>query len=460
MIYFPHCGRTFVCEDTVGITDIRQARSAYAFALTYGQQQVNAHSNAFNTRAGSFVSPYFQVMFDEPLVGFTNGNNFMKSAAPYYQRMPFEVLDSHDMASITIGFRFMDEAEAMLLQSSNGTGRRGQRVTINLVNLANGVNLHVLDIFYDLNWYTGNVSPIIGANVIDLATNYASQGFSASGLQQDGHNVITILKALPASFRQINRAAAGSLQISYEFPKNGNGGNWTGLAGLITSDLTAKTHPLSGAPMSFCGINEAELRTYRTDTWTQGTLPATATLSRAYALTPIPAWPSMGDTYTAGVHNSLNAFATSIKGLGYVGAKSVGANRGGYIRPMIGASYRFNDQLRTLTFWGEIPEGATQWMLLAYVKTENYLGLDETIRFRINADGFQTLSTTSTTSSGSTVARWHYATGTLSAFNQPTNGQVNRCQVIIEVEKTAYAVRNNNPSFYWDGVNSFLLKFF
>jgi hypothetical protein len=212
--------------------------------------------------------------------------------------------------------------------------------------------------------------------------------------------------------------------------------------------------------MAFCGINEVDLRTYRTSSWTQGTAAATATNSRAYPLTPIPAFPLMGDTYTAGVHNSLNAYATSIEALGYVAANAIGANRGGFIRPLAGHSYRFTDQFQRLTFYGEIPEGATGWVLLAYVKTENNPPLNETIRFRINANGFETLATTSGLSSGITAARWYYATGSLAALvNTPTNGQVNRCNIILEVEKTAYSVRTE-PRFYWDGVYSYILKFF
>jgi hypothetical protein len=211
--------------------------------------------------------------------------------------------------------------------------------------------------------------------------------------------------------------------------------------------------------MSFIGINEADIRFYRTDSWTQGTAAATATRSRAYPLTPIASWPSMGDTYTAGVHNSLNAYANSIKSIGYVAANAIGAQRGGFMRPLVGFSYQFTEQAQTMTFYGEIPEGATQFMLLAYIKMDNAGGRVQTNRVRINPSGFETLASVTTTSFGTTSADWWYVTGNLQAFNSPTNGQVNRCEVIIEVEKTIYGARALSP-IYWDGLHSLLLKFF
>lgn len=468
LLTFPHCGRTYVCEDTIGITDIRQARSAYAFALNYGQCQASVFSRSWNPRDASTrnddTGTDYDVMFDEPIVGFSHRINFIGQSAPYFNRIPLEICDSHDRAAITIGFRFMDTTEAIFLNSffggvtsTSGLGANSQRIRITLNNLANTAAINVLDIYYNKTWFDTNVGSPGAVNWIDLTSGTATGGFSASGLQKDGHNVITILQEVTPALRQANRAVAGSLQIGYEFAKNGNGGNWPGGFPAWTPYLLLKDHPLSGAPMAFCGVNEAQVRFYRSDAWTQGTAAATATLSRAYAITPIPSWPAMGDTYTAGVHNSLNAFANSIKGIGYVGGHAIGANRGGFNRPLVGNAYQFTEQIEELTMYGEMPEGATQWMLLAYVRTDNKGGRVQTLAWEASADGVDNI--TSTTTATGTAARWYYATGSLSAFNQPTNGKVNQCRIVITSSKTIYGARNESQ-IYWDGVYSYILKFF
>ena len=168
----------------------------------------------------------------------------------------------------------------------------------------------------------------------------------------------------------------------------------------------------------------------------------------------------MGDAYGTGIHNGLNALAQSIKEIGWIAAKASGTNRGGFMRPLVGDSYRFNEASQTLTFYGEIPNGATKWMLLAYVKTDNRGGSNEALNFRVNANGFDTLSSTSHTSSGSNLARWYYATGNLSGFTQPTNGKVNRLDIIIEQSKSIPIANRIESRTYWDGVHSFLLKVF
>ena len=459
MNYYPYCGRTFVCSDSVGINDIRQARSAFAFALNYGEQQCNAYSRAWNFRDGAYMTTSVGTtrMFDEPLVGFSIAG-FRTQANAYSNVIPLELVDSYDAAAITIGFRFASVGEVAFFtagQGGTGVGAYGQKITVSINNIANSAFLEVVDIFYDRSWYFANVGPVSGNNWIDLASG-TSQGVTvAQQLEQDGHNVITIITNLPRSLRQINRACAASLNLSYQLPRNINGGIWTSTIIAPSLSLQPKPHPLSGAIMAFCGINEAEVRMFRTDAWEQGTAPATANNSRAYPLTPIPSWPAMGDTYTAGVQNSLTAYANSINGIGWVAFNAVGANSGGFFRPVIGFSNQFTEQMQTLTTYGEIPEGATQFMALAYARYNVTGGGTQTHRIRINANGFDTLAT-QTNNQG---AVWWYVTGSLSNFSQPTNGQVNRCDIILELEKTVYATRNMG-SLYWDGIQSILLKFF
>jgi len=466
ILTFPHCGRQFECGDTVNIVDIRQAQNAFAFALQYGDLQVNAYTRAWNATdalyLGTFPDGEFITMYDEAVCGFPSRLLFAKSPNAYLQRFPVEIVDSYDSAAITLGFRFMDISEAATIAGgSTGQGARGQRIRVQLVNIPNAQATNVVDIYYDRAWYLTNVGTPGGVNWIDLSNQTASPGYSAGGLVQDGHNILSVIHSLPASFRQINRAAAGYLLISYEFPRNSNGTAWQFLPATESAEITYKPHPLTGDRMAFSGINEVQCRFYRTDDWVQGTATPTATNSRAYPILPLPAWPSMGDAYTAGVHIGLNARMNAIKGIGYIAASASGSNRGGIMRPLVGDSFRFNEQtLQALTFYGEIPNGATQWMLLAYVKTDNHGGSNQTLRFRVNANGFDTLSTTSHTSSGSNLARWHYATGTLSGFTQPTNGKVNRMDIIIESEKSAPIANRIEAPTYWDGVHSFFLKVF
>ncbi len=124
MNYYPYCGRTFVCSDSVGITDIRQARSAFAFALNYGEQQCNAYSRAWNFRDGAFMTTSVGTtrMFDEPLVGFSIAG-FRTQANAYFNTIPLELVDSYDAAAITIGFRFASVGEvAFFTAGQGGTG--------------------------------------------------------------------------------------------------------------------------------------------------------------------------------------------------------------------------------------------------------------------------------------------------------------------------------------------------
>lgn len=470
MNYFPYCGRTFVCSDSVGITDIRQARSAFAFALNYGQQQCSAYSRANNTYDAAVITEANgdkTRLYDQPLVGFAGRGIFVRPTnifSPFTVNIPLELMDSMDMAAITFGFRFADIEEvasmAFVTGGGNGQGARSQRIRIFLNNLANSLTSSVLEIYYDLQYWQTNVGTAVGSNVIDLATMTASAGFTTANLTQDGHNIITVLHALPRSFRQINRACAASLQIQYEMAKDSSGNTWL-LGTTRNSVLKSKLHPLANTLMAFCGVNEADVRFFRTDSWQQGTAPATLSRSRAYPLTPIPSWPLMGDTYTAGVQNSLNAYANSIQGLGWVGANAVGANVGGFQQPMAGNSYQFFEVATTNTFYGEIPHGATQFMGLAYIKLDNVAGRNQQVGTTIFVDSSNSdFASITFTQFGGGSAGWWYFTGSLDpSFNLPNNGQVNRLKLVLESYKNTYGSRSESTA-YWDGIHSILIKFF
>ena len=92
ILTFPHCGRQFECGDTVNIVDIRQAQNAFAFALQYGDLQVNAYTRAWNATdalyLGTFPDGEFITMYDEAVCGFPSRLLFAKSPNAYLQRFP------------------------------------------------------------------------------------------------------------------------------------------------------------------------------------------------------------------------------------------------------------------------------------------------------------------------------------------------------------------------------------
>lgn len=463
---FPHCGRTFVCSDELGILDVRKAIDAFNFALMYGDNQVNAYTRAVNIRERSSIpfTTEFDVMYDEPVVGFSSNVNFYAQSFVYLNRMPMELADSHDAMELTVGFRMMSVEEAVGSSSglANGQGVRAQRVTMSISNLPNNRAETILDIYYDRAYYLANISLFPASNpYIDLTTMTASGGLTTAGLTLDGHNVITIFKQITDTLRQPNRAVAGALNVSYEFPRDYNGNPWVNNVQFRTNNLIRrKPHPLSGIEMAFTGLNEVCARTFRTTTWTQGTAPVTSTRSRAYAITPLALMPALGDTMTANLHNYQNALANSIQGIGWSSVKQVGVNRGGFMIPLAGFSYRGNDSDQQVSFYSEVPSQATGFMLLAYVRTTNRSGSNQLITVQMEMNGFETLTTTSTIGSGNTAPRWVHVVGSIQPFNLATNGSVNRAKFTLYSEQSVNLPNRVESQIYWDGIQAILIKFF
>jgi hypothetical protein len=168
----------------------------------------------------------------------------------------------------------------------------------------------------------------------------------------------------------------------------------------------------------------------------------------------------MGDTLTHNLHNYQNALATSIKGIGWPAIKAVGANRGGFIRPLAGFSYRGPDADQLMEFYAEVPEGATNFMILAYLRTSNRSASNQTVSVIVDINAPETLTATTNLSSGSTAARWWYVTGSLNFVNLATNNSTNRMKVTLWSEQTVNLNNRVEQPTYWDGIQSILLKFF
>lgn len=473
----PHCGRVFICDETLGITDFREALDAFGHVFEYGTHQASGHSRAWNM--GGLTGQGTLGLFDDPLCGIvgsstTGGANidfFPATNSPFVWRHVIELVDNEDAAAVTVGFRFLTREEYANIDpnpnpnaANYGIGADSQRIRIEYRNVDSGAAYTVLDIFANRGGY-GTLVGLAATSTkwLDVETGAAQPNAIGGVLNPAGVNVITLLDSIPANLRQSNRGCAGVLILTYEMARNPTGGNWTGAA--RDADFLSAEHPLSGVGYAAAGILECEMITYRSGAWTTGNASNTVN-SRIISAVPSIATnpPQMGALLDTNI-NSLNTYATAAKQVGWPGFKAAGNNRGGINRPLVGDSFNFFEVGgQSMTTSGEIPHGATQWVLIAYLKTTNNAG-GQTLTFRIQKDtttgsAIQTIATTSFASSGSNGARYFRLAGALSAAMLPVSGQVERLTCIVESSKPFPRGAVSEPYHYWDGVFSMILKFF
>jgi hypothetical protein len=466
LLSFPHCGRVFVCQDVLGISDMRMATDAYQYVLENGIPFVNAVASAMNWGNKYTVGNLSDTLVTMPVVGIEGhpaGGFGVNVGDPFFSTEAVgEIRPDCDGYSLDLCWRMMTQAEYAdfgfsSAQNPSGIGYRGQRITVTIQNqaVAAASSTYVLvDIFANYNWYSANVATLpplaTAVNTIDLETN--PQGFALGAI-----NNATIIGTLPASILR-GFICQASCYFRYEMPKNENGVSWSNTAQTdgfgtlqVMPHFLPVVNPLLGPSddtfdvrMGGVGILSTGLSTF----WTGlGTIPTGAvgtggtrvvTTFANQAAQPLLA---MGGTVDALQIGNLRLRARSAIGAAWPAISIMARNFGGVLKPICGNGGVYTESdaaANTMTTYIQVPHGAANFVLIARVRTINANASTHTVDFLLtNSDGnaSQTLATT-TQAGNSTGYRYLYVNAALNTNMRPVSELVERYELRLRSTKS------------------------
>ena len=476
---YPHCGRTFICGDTIGVTDIRLSSDAYQFIVENGMPFVTASPMALNWGNKYSYGNQDGRMVNAPVVGCAShplgimGSNV---DSPFYSSEAVgEIRPDFDGYAINLCFKFMTQAEYGNLGPVPvlGQGYRGQRLTIRMQNHAVAITnaVHTLvDIFVDYAWYNANVAAVAPVNVIDLAVN--PRGFVLGEISN-----AYIVGQLPATML---RAACcqGSAFVRYEIPRAANGGLWG--AGNSFQDafgtryanakFDESTNPVTGFPLGGCGVLSIQLNTF----WTGlGTIPTgvaggtggsrAITTYDSEAVTPLPAMGSLLDALT---FTNLRERARSAIGASWTSTSIMSRTIGGVRKPIVGHSGVFTENQfgspydESATMLVQCPHGSNRVVFIALIRTVAGAGTHTVSATLANEAGTFTQSLMATTQAAGTGYRYIYFNASLNALMVPNSGLVERFTLRLRSQKSVPRSVQIVEPYQADGVLAAYLAFY
>jgi len=475
---FPHCGRVFLCEDTVGIIDAWQLHDAYTFALANGVSFVNETAHQVNF--GNWWSGLNQsaAILTQPLAGFEGNIATFVGIGAASTNAVGVIHPNLDSYALSLSFRFLTQSEYAAFTPQNnasnwtGIGYECQRITITLVNdaiAAPGGTLVLADIFVNIQRYQQWVDPSVSIQswTIDLTTN--PQGLTVG----DINNIVALGQITPAMRRAFECQA--HLSMRYEFRVQPNGGlvsgagSWNSIAFLpiylgvkrAVANFDEVLNPLTGVYSGGVGILQTQLTTYFTGAnQTQTGTAATATPTnsagvRTVALMPSTAAATMGDNNSAALWADLRNKALGAFGACWPILSICGRNFGGSFKPILGNAALYDDSvLETMTVPVQIPQGVTGFTVVMYLKTTlaSLVGVHSVTVTLSNTTNAQVLYQL-TNNAAPTVARYKHAIGNLNTGLLPVSGQVEAYQLEIRVSKTVFRTGVQSITD-WDGLGA------
>lgn len=480
---FPHCGRVFVCSDVLGITDIRTAVDAYQFALENGIPFVNSVASGVNWGNMYSLGVQLGTLAQQAVTGVTHGFQCLVSSPYYSTEAMGELRPDCDGYSLDLCFRFLTQSQYQAFTNyaniSDGRGYRSQRITVTIQNqavAANSSTYVLVDIFADYNYYSANVAtlPAItsAVNTIDLATN--PRGFAVGGIFNG-----TFIGTLPATMLR-NAVCQANCFFRYEMPLAPNGNAWSAPPAPVnsfgnmftTASFGPAENPLTGtygeSGNSAAGIISTSLHTFFTGLGTAPTGASggtggarTVTTFLNQTVSPIPA---MGSNLNAAHFSTLLLRARASIRASWPSISIMSRNFGGVLKPICGhgGTYTETDAAtHTMTTYIQVPQGATNYVLIAKVRTITAAGT-HTIDFLLtSSDNTQQQTLASTTQATfATNYRYLYVNGTLSLPMRPVSGLVERYELRLRSTKSAPRSIQINEPYLADGIIAMYICFY
>jgi len=476
---FPHCGRTFICGDVVGVTDIRLSSDAYQFIMENGMPFVSASPMGLNWGNKYSFGNQDGRMVNAPVVGCASHPLGIMSSNvdnPFYSSEALgEIRPDFDGYAINLCFKMMTQAEYGALGPTpvTGNGYRGQRLTINLQNQAIAVTNAVytlIDIFVDYAWYNANVATVVATNVIDLAVN--PRGFVLGNVCN-----AYIVGQLPATMLRAASCQASAF-IRYEIPKSPSGATWAAgnsfADGFGTRYVNAKfdesSNPSTGFPIGGCGVLALQLSTFWTGLGTVPTGVAGGTggsrLITTYDSETATPLPSMGSLLDALTFSNLRERARSAIGASWTSTSIMARVIGGVKKPIVGHGGVYTENAfgspydESATILVQCPHGSNRVVFIALVRTVAGAGTHTVSATLTNEAGTFTQTLMSTTQTAGTGYRHVYLNASLNALMVPNSGLVERFTLRLRSQKSVpRSIQIVEPSLA-DGVLSAYLAFY
>jgi len=484
---YPHCGRTFLCNDVVGVTDIRLSTDAYQHIVENGIPFVSATSaglNWGNVYSAGNEAPW---IVSAPVVGVGSHPSGIMAANvdnPFYTSEAVgEIRPDFDGFAINLCFKFMSQYEYGRLgptfsYTETGAGYRGQRIRIQLENKAVSAPLSVytlVDIFVDYAWYSANVAtlPAINTaiNTIDLQSN-------ARGLSVDGVNNVHLVGYLPATLLRALSCQA-SAYFRYEIPRASDGTPWANGNSFGPNALGVRycvpkfedsLNPVTGVDIGGAGILSANLSTF----WTgRGIVPTGVaggtggtriiTTFKSEQAEPLPI---MGNANEVLVYSRLRQRGSSAIGVSWPALSIMSRRVGGVLKPIVGHSGVFTENAygspydQSAVFQVQVPSGALNYVMIAIVRTVAGSGAHTVSATLANEAATATLPILSTTNASGTSYRTIYQAAPLSVAMRPTSGLVERYSLTLRSRKTTPRSTQTIAPYLADGVIAFYLAFY
>lgn len=477
---FPHCGRVFLCDDTLGIVDVWQAVDAYKFALSNGVKFTNQSSAAFNVgnpftfgnlNGNIATMPttgidggYIQGTTDIPAPAFVNGSYLNYACGELHQECRGYAVNA------TIRILNADEyarTGPFVYGNQYGGGWRAQRVTIVLNNLAAGGanSVTLLDVFADFAYYAANIgglgtTTINSPWVIDL---YAQPyGMTVGQIL----NIVAIGQ-LPAIMMRA-RSCQASMSWRYDFQRDPSGATWgTNLVpqyGALTATFRFEDlqNPLTGKMMNGAGVLGIGLNTFHDgQAYTPTGVAGGTGGSRVATSYPNGFVPAMGDTADALMFVNLQQSARAAFNASWTSISISGRVYAGVYKPIVGNSGRFFDSaIEFMECYIQVPPQCTGFVLIAMVRTIAGVGTHRVKADLTNAAGSFTQTMMNTTQTSGTGDRYVYVNGTLNNLMANISGNVQAYKLRLEATKSAPRVPEQITPFLSDGIKAFYLAFY
>jgi hypothetical protein len=477
---FPHCGRTFLCDDVYGIVDAWKANDAYIYAMSNGLTFANESASCYNAGNMWSIGNQSGHIATVPVCGidggYIQGNTTIPMGAlvgvPHLTWAVGEIHPECRGTALNMTFRMLNEYEYSRTGpylDDTGVGWQSQRITITLSNIASINGAHVLvDIFANFGWYNANVAvvPFTPNVTIDLSA-------SPYGMRVGEIVNLVLMGQIPAN-KMTGQICQAACTLSYEFLRDPTGGNWStaylndGVRwGSFRFDHLV--NPQTQKSMGGCGIINFALHTYNDGIpfAGSGTLGPTGGRRQSISTPSQSLAPTMGTTTSASMFAYLKTTALAAFRAPWHSFSMIGRRFNGVRKPICGNGGLHNDTaLEYHESYIQVPHGITHFVLIAQLQTVA-TGGTQTVEITLtNFTGTVAQTLLVTTSATSTSERYVYVNALLTSPPPATGvngGKVQPYLIRLESRKSAprapvvpYIVEPNLS----DGLKSVYIAFY